>query len=114
MKLTDKQAAFAYAVSDLIYWINSKPHNGASYRVRFAHALRCRDCPVGMGNSLHKERLAVDLILDKLVNGSWVYQRSTKAYRFLGEKWETMHELARWGGRFGDGNHLSFEHGGRK
>lgn len=44
----------------------------------------------------------------------WVYQRSTKAYKAIGEKWESMHPLARWGGRWGDGNHFSFEWRGVK
>ena len=32
----------------------------------------------------------------------------------LGEYWESLHELARWGGRWGDHNHFSFEWQGVK
>ena len=32
----------------------------------------------------------------------------------LDRYWETLHPLACWGGRFGDGNHYSFKHKGIK
>jgi len=38
----------------------------------------------------------------------------TEAHRELGEWWEKQHPQARWGGRFKDGNHYSFEHEGVK
>lgn len=62
----------------------------------------------GIGPSLHTSRLAVDFNL--FINGK--YQTSTEAHRPLGEKWEAMGGT--WGGRFGDGNHYSLEHGGVK
>lgn len=58
--------------------------------------------------SLHYIRLAQDLNLFK--NGR--YLRSTKAHKPLGEFWESIGGT--WGGRFGDGNHYSMEHNGRK
>lgn len=64
----------------------------------------------GIANSLHTQKLAIDLNLFK--NGR--YLSSTEAHRKLGEWWEKQHELAAWGGRFRDGNHYSFTHGGRK
>lgn len=64
----------------------------------------------GIGNSLHGERLAIDLNLFR--NGA--YLSSTESHRALGEWWERQHPLARWGGRFNDGNHYSLEHNGRK
>lgn len=60
--------------------------------------------------TVHQDCLAVDLKL--FINGIW--QSDTEAYRPLGEKWESMHTLCRWGGRFNDGNHFSFEHNGVK
>jgi hypothetical protein len=62
----------------------------------------------GIRTSLHGERLAVDLNL--FIDG--VYQTQTEAYRPLGEKWESLGGT--WGGRFGDGNHFSIAHDGRK
>lgn len=64
---------------------------------------------VGIADSLHCLKLAVDLNLFK--NGR--YLQATKSYRELGLWWEKQHELCRWGGRFGDGGHFSLAHGGR-
>jgi hypothetical protein len=62
----------------------------------------------GHAKSAHKQRLAIDLNL-------WVggeYREDTDAHRPLGEWWERQASDARWGGRFGDGNHYSLERGG--
>jgi len=64
----------------------------------------------GIANSLHTSKLAIDINL--FLDGK--YLSSTESHRRLGEWWERQHELAAWGGRFGDGNHYSFKHGGRK
>lgn len=64
----------------------------------------------GHASSAHKKRLAVDLNLFK--DGKFL--DSSEAHLELGEWWEKQHPLARWGGRFNDGNHYSFEHEGTK
>ena len=67
----------------------------------------------GISNSLHTQRLAVDLNL--FVGG--VFIDSSEGHRRLGEYWKTLHPLCRWGGDFKprpDGNHYSLEHEGRK
>lgn len=64
----------------------------------------------GVEASLHLERLAIDLNLFR--NGTWL--QGTEDHRPLGEHWESLHPLCRWGGRFQDGNHYSITHGGRK
>jgi hypothetical protein len=64
----------------------------------------------GSGRSLHPDRLAKDWNLFK--DGVWL--KSTEDHRPLGEWWEKLNPLCRWGGRFGDGNHYSLEHEGRK
>ena len=55
-------------------------------------------------------RLAIDLNLFR--DGAFL--QSSEDHRALGEWWEKQHPLARWGGRFMDGNHYSLEHGGVK
>lgn len=60
--------------------------------------------------SAHKVRLAIDLNLFK--DGEFL--EGSEAHRPLGEWWEQQHPLARWGGRFDDGNHYSFEWNGVK
>lgn len=64
----------------------------------------------GHRSSAHKTRCALDLLLFK--DGK--YLTSTEDYRELGEWWEQQHPQARWGGRFADGNHFSFEVNGVK
>ena len=59
-------------------------------------------------NSCHKLRLAVDLQIFK----DGVYLTRTEDYTFAGKYWESIG--GSWGGRFGDGNHYSLEHEGRR
>lgn len=63
-----------------------------------------------MKNSVHHVGLAMDINLYK--DGVWLDK--TSQHKISGDKWKTRHELCRWGGDFGDGNHYSFEHEGRK
>lgn len=69
---------------------------------------------IGIKNSLHTKRLAIDINLFK--NGK--YLTSTKAYTKLGEWWEKQGEkykvVTAWGGRFKDGGHFSLSHKGVK
>ena len=66
----------------------------------------------GIPNSLHIERLAVDI---NLFQGD-TYISDSAAYEPLGVFWESLHPLARWGGRFAkpDGDHFSLEYEGRR
>ena len=64
----------------------------------------------GHPSSAHKQRLAIDLNLFR--DGTFLGE--TSDHRELGEWWEQQHPLARWGGRFNDGNHYSFEVDGVK
>ncbi len=64
----------------------------------------------GAKNSAHKLKIAHDLNLFK--DGK--YLTASEDHRFLGEFWEGLHELCRWGGNWDDGNHYSLEHNGWK
>src|SRR5438552_6945860 len=66
----------------------------------------------GIPNSLHCDRLAIDINLFK--NDEYV--RDSESYGQLGAFWESLHPLARWGGHFEhpDGNHFSLEYEGRR
>lgn len=110
MTLSQQQRLFTRLVGELISWAYA---NG--FELTFGEAYRtpeqaARNAKVGKGiaNSLHIQRLAIDLNL--FVNG--VYQTSTEAHRPLGEYWESLG--GSWGGRFSkpDGNHYSLERGG--
>ena len=65
----------------------------------------------GIANSLHIQRLAIDLNLFQ----DGTYLTDPEAYRPLGEFWKTLHPLARWGGDFTtvDADHFSLAFGGR-
>ena len=106
MTLRQKQELFAKLLVQLISHAHVK-----GYGITFGDFHRSQEeaTRLGFPNSLHTQRLAADLNLFK--NGR--YLRSTEAHRELGEYWESLHELCRWGGRFQDGNHYSLTHGGR-
>lgn len=73
---------------------------------------------IGTANSLHIDRLAVDLLLFK--DGK--YLTDSADYQPLGEWWEKQNPLCRWGGRFKDskgrpkpdGNHFSVTPDGKR
>jgi hypothetical protein len=67
---------------------------------------------VHMLGSLHYARLAQDLNL--FVGGEYIADGGHPAWTELGVFWEGLHPLCAWGGRFGDGNHFSLQHGGKK
>jgi len=111
MTLRQKQSLFAIMVADLItqaYELGYEITLGEALRSK-EEAKRLAKLGLGIENSLHCDKLAVDLNLFK--NG--VYLSSTKSHQVLGEWWEKQHSLCRWGGRFGDGNHYSMEDSGR-
>lgn len=108
MTLREQQCLFAQLVAKLILWAND---NGM--QVTFGEAWRTpeqakRNAASGAGirNSLHCDRLAVDLNL--FVGG--VFIDSTEGHRRLGDYWKSLHLNCRWGGDFKnrrDGNHYS-------
>lgn len=75
-----------------------------------AEALRNNGKNNGVMNSVHQLSLAIDINLFK--DGK--YLDKSEDHKRFGEWWEKQHELARWGGRWGDGNHYSFEFNGVK
>ena len=112
MTLKQKQVIFALLVSQLINYVISQGYEitlGEVYRSP-EEAKRLAKLGLGIENSLHCIRLAIDINLFK--DGK--YLTSNKSHLPIGEWWEKQHPLCRWGGRFGDGNHYSIEHGGRK
>lgn len=112
MTLREKQSLFVVLVARLIDYASALGYEltfGEAYRSP-EEAARLAKAGKGIAKSLHTSRLAIDLNLFK----DGVYQRGTEAYRPLGEWWERQDPLCKWGGFFGDGNHFSLTHGGRK
>ena len=100
MTLREKQSRFVWMVSRLI-----------RYAYNLGYELTFGDAWASDGhkpNSNHYIRLAIDLNLFR--DGR--YLDRTEDHRPLGEYWEAIG--GSWGGRFGDGNHYSLEHDGRR
>lgn len=115
MTLGEKQRLFTRLVGVLIEYAYQQGFEltfGDAYRSAEAAALNVEK-NVGIKNSLHVLRLAIDFNLFK--DGK--YLSETKDHESLGIFWEGLHPLCRWGGRFvsrPDGNHYSLEHNGVK
>lgn len=110
MTLGAKQRLFTRMVADLIKWAYDH-----GYELTFAEAYRSPAMAAkmeiegkGISNSLHCDRLAIDLNLFK----DGVYLTQTFHHQPLGEFWESIGGT--WGGRFNDGNHYSLAHEDRK
>lgn len=110
MSLQRKQVLFARMVGDLLLQAEKMGFEvtlGEAYRPPETAALYARQGK-GISNSLHCDRLAIDLNLFR----DGVFLPRTVDHKPLGEYWESIGGT--WGGRFGDGNHYSLGHGGRK
>lgn len=114
MTLGEQQRLFVLLVAKFIIWAYE---NG--YEFTFGEAHRSIEQAtlnaakgIGIVNSLHIKRLAIDLnlFIEK------IYQTESEAYKPLGEYWKSLHPLCRWGGDFSkpDGNHFSMEFQGVK
>lgn len=111
MTLRQKQSLFVVLIGQLIAKATE-----SGYELTFSQAYRSPEeaarlakAGKGIAASLHCDRLAVDFNLFR----DDEFLSTTEAHRPLGEWWEQLHPLCRWGGRFNDGNHYSLTHGGR-
>jgi hypothetical protein len=100
LELERKQRKLVRMIADLIIFAYAQ-----GYELSFGDAWAKTGHKV---NSNHYIRLAIDLNLFK--DGVWL--KKTEDHKPLGEFWESIG--GSWGGRFGDGNHYSLEHEGRK
>ena len=113
LKLGEKQRIFAYNISGLILWAFEQGYEvtlGEAYRTPEQAALNAKT-GAGIANSVHTQRLAMDLNLFK--DGKFL--TNSEDHKLLGEYWKALHPLNRWGGDFKrpDGNHYSMTHEGR-
>jgi hypothetical protein len=111
MSKVDQQNIFAGNVARLILWTQDQGYQvtlGEAHRPPItAEAYAAQG--IGIKNSLHCDRLAIDLMLFE--NGE--YLTDTKDYARVGNAWMALHEDNRWGGTFKrqDGNHFSMSVG---
>ena len=111
LQLGAKQRMFTRMIADLINFAYEQGYEltvGDAYRDPRVFGPVGTKKQYSAANSLHKERLAIDLNLFK--NGKFL--TSTEDHKPLGEFWEAIGGT--WGGRFNDGNHYSVTHNGRK
>jgi len=111
MTLGEKQRLFARLVVALQQKMLDDGYEftfGDAYRDPRVHGEYGTSKSYSHPKSTHKVRLAVDLNLFK----DGTYLMATNDHLPFGEWWEKQHKLCRWGGRFNDGNHYSFEHEG--
>lgn len=111
--LGQKQRRFAKWVPRLIDKLHELGYEctlGDAYRDPRVHGALGVKLGYGHPKSAHKQKLAIDLNLFK----DGVFLETTEAHQALGEWWEKQGADHRWGGRFQDGNHYSFEHDGVK
>lgn len=111
--LREKQSEFAAFAARLILQASAMGFEvtlGDAFRDPRLHGAPGETRGYGAARSCHKLRLAIDLNLFK--DGKFL--EGSESHRPLGEWWEAQHPHARWGGRFNDGNHYSFEHEGMK
>lgn len=112
MTLGQHQRRFTQLVGQLIAWCYA---NG--YELTFGEAFRTPEQATwnaehgsGIANSLHTERLAVDLNLFK----DGIFQTELESYRPLGDYWKTLDPDCAWGGDFTkpDADHFSLSYNG--
>lgn len=115
MRLLEKQQIFTTCLAKLVLFATSKDYGltqGDGYRDARVFGEFGVKNGYSSKNSVHKIRLAHDYNL--FVKGELISDGEHEAWLELGEYWESLHEYARWGGRFKDANHFSFEHWGCK
>jgi hypothetical protein len=108
MSTRQQQSEFVRLVAKLIEFADANGMEltfGECWRTP-EQAARNAQTGAGISNSLHIERLAIDLNL--FVGG--VFIDSSEGHRRLGEYWKTLDPRCRWGGDFRrpDGNHYSY------
>ena len=108
MTLSDRQRLFVKLLPSLINFAYEHGYElslGDAYRDPRVHGAMGVKLGYGHEKSNHKNRLAIDLNLFK--DGKFL--QTTEDHKPLGEFWESLGPLCRWGGRFNDGNHYSIE-----
>ena len=119
MTLGEARCKFSVCIAWLLLEMNNTP----GYRAAMAEGMdrRTTKDPTSdhLAGGTHDIGLGQDIDLYRLSpEGEWVWCTETSDHEQFGTWWEDLgvrNELPlRWGGRFGDGNHYSFQWGNVK
>ena len=111
MNLHEKQSIFCQNAALLIIHINDMGYSctfGDAFRSQEQADLNAKN-GIGIKDSLHCKRLAIDL---NLFDPNGLYLPGSEHYKLFGSYWESLHKLNRWGGNFKtrpDGNHFEMQ-----
>jgi len=94
-----------------IFQLGADGKGRRAFSLRLNVPLRVKDGG-HMNNSAHYNGVGADWVL--LVDGIIIKQSFASQWMAAGAHWKSLHSLCRWGGDFGDGNHISLEYGGIK
>lgn len=113
--LRQRQALFSRLLAQLVTWIYTHPGWEVTFSEGYVGDTDAADGDYDgphLKGGAHYNKLAMDLNL--FVDGKWV-QGMTPEWEEIGAKWEGLHPLCRWGGRFmsRDANHVSIFYAGR-
>ena len=111
MKLIEKQRLFTVCLYELFSWVHRQAEG--TWTLRMAEGYVGDSAPDSgphRKDGGHYKRIAQDLVLD--VEGEMIEDGDHPVWQAIGRKWESLHPYCRWGGRWGDANHFSFEDGG--
>jgi hypothetical protein len=110
MQLWKQQAVFLLNVAKLIQYATTEGFycTGGELHRTEEQAKIYADKGVGIKNSQHCKRLAIDL---NLFTEQGLYLSDAKSYAFLGQYWKSLDPKNRWGGDFPnkDGNHFEMK-----
>jgi hypothetical protein len=99
MYLEDEQQVFTENVCKLLEFIVRKGYHvtlGEAYRTHEQALIYAKE-GLGIKNSLHCERLAIDL---NIFTADEKQLTNVEDFRPFGEYWESLHKHNRWGGNF--------------
>lgn len=122
MTLREQRCEFSRLLAALVLWVNEQRDQRGEWEMAFDEVAIHSPRPAWLDGkrvavvdavhkhgSFHHQGLAADLNL--YIAGQWISDGGHPVWTAIGTRWESMHKLCTWGGRFRDPNHFSFGEG---